>query len=169
MKNHKIIFLLILLSYSCSKKHEFIQVTKGFSENIEEPRVSILINDELNIFFCIEKSKEGEYNYFKSKLSKVQWFKIKTTLLKNFKNRKFEKYAAVHDLSKTELIFDLDETEIYIEDISYLIMKQQETQIINEILNLIDLKSAQKIDFFEFKTEILFEKMPIPPPSERKL
>lgn len=161
-----LILISFLLAFSCQnyKSLEFIMLSEGLGENPEVRRKAIAIFNNGKVFFCIEKAENAKYEYYEYNVPDSVWIKYKKVVNDSFLNKNHDKYDSVSDSPHTELVIKLNGITRKINDLSYLILNPKNSSEIYSLFDLIDSKKAKKIEYFPFKSPVLFEELPLPPP-----
>ncbi|OYU66886.1 MAG: hypothetical protein CFE22_07155 [Cytophagaceae bacterium BCCC1] len=164
----KILFFLILilaLSRCTTKKEESIVISQGFSQNPIEPRKAFKVTNNLDLYFCIEHAKTKKYNYYHSKIDEKKWSNLKLAVERLVDLNKKGLNENLVDLPISEIEYNLNNLSGKIENCT--IRPNKEFIILLELLDTLDSSQAQKIDYYPFKSKVLFEDFTIPPPIER--
>jgi hypothetical protein len=160
------VFISFILIFSCQGNApvEFIMLSEGLDENPESRRKAIAIFNNGKTFFCIEQAEKAKYEYYEYNIPDSIWVKYKQIVNTSFIKKNPDRYDHVSDSPNTELVFKLNGGTKRIDDLSYLILNQETQSKIYTLFNLVDTKKAKKINYFPFKSPVLFEELPNPPP-----
>ena len=141
-------------------------MSEGIGENPDGKRKAIVIFDNNLAFFCLENSKESKYDYYSLKLEKNTWEYFNKIISTHFINNKSSLYSSVQGSQKVELFFKIGSQFKRYEDISYIKLDKKDEEKIYSIFKLVNVKKGKKIEYFPFKSKLLYEKLTIPPMGE---
>ncbi len=158
-----LIVVIFIISYKIfNRKDESITIAHGLSENPDNPKTAIEINDNGNVYYYTKSPIDSISKFYHGNISKSEWNNIKNlfegkNFIKNGRNR------MINDATRYEININLNE---YHEKI-YAYRSQLPDRLI-PLLNLQNKIHLSPIDNHSFSTNIQFEKLPSPPPIPSK-
>lgn len=150
-----------LLLFSCNKKNEErIILIRGMSTVPFEKRIGIEIDENNNVFYCIETAfNSGKYSYFHCKMDIdifdfykgvfLKFFSTDTIAKQAIDASEYEFYIKTNNMVRRTVFYDNTLNEV-----QYVFIKQLE--------KLVEL-SCDTINYYSFPERLLIEKLPTPP------
>lgn len=164
-QNRKILLILIIglafVLVVCIKlfyQNEQITIAKGLSENPENPKIAMEINENGDVFIYIDSVSKRKTSYFKGSISKEDWQNSKSIFENRMEIFKTKPNPFTTDATKYEL-------DVNINGLNKNIIMEQD-KLSEDIINMIDYYKTIKLSTISnhsFKTKIQLEQLPIPP------